>query len=257
VSRTRTLVLLRHGESIWNAANRFAGWVDVPLSERGRTEARRSGELLRDSGLLPEVVHTSLLRRAVSTADIALDVADRHWVPVRRTWRLNERHYGALQGQNRERIRAEFGDTRFRRWRRGYDVAPPPIAPGSPFGQDSDPRYAELGVQVPSAESLADVLKRLLPYWKSGISPDLRVGRTVLVVAHGNVLRALIKHLDGLSGEEVTSMCIPTGVPLRYDLTQELRPVVAGGVRLDATGAQTRRGVRCDRTSDGRRALGP
>lgn len=139
-------MLLRHGESIWNAANRFASWVDVPLSELGWTEARRSGELLRDSGLLPEVVHTSLLRRAVSTADIALDVADRHWIPVRRTWQLNERHYGALQGHNRERIRAEFGDDRFRRWRRAYDVAPPPIAPDSPFGQDSDPRYAELGV---------------------------------------------------------------------------------------------------------------
>jgi 2,3-bisphosphoglycerate-dependent phosphoglycerate mutase len=234
VNRTGTLVLLRHGESIWNAADRFAGWVDVPLSEQGRTEARQAGELLRDCGALPDVVHTSLLRRAVSTADLALDVADRHWIPVGRTWRLNERHYGALQGQSREHIRAEFGDELFGRWRRAYDVAPPPIAPGSPFGQDSDPRYAELRVGVPSAESLADVLRRLLPYWRSYISPGLRIGRTVLVVAHGNVLRALIKHLDGLSGEEVVSLSIPTGIPLRYDLTEDLRPAVSGGVRLRA-----------------------
>jgi 2,3-bisphosphoglycerate-dependent phosphoglycerate mutase len=234
MSRTGILVLLRHGESVWNAENRFAGWVDVPLSGLGRTEARRAGELLRDSRILPNMVHTSLLRRAVSTACIALDVADGHWIPVGRTWRLNERHYGALQGHDRERIRAEFGDDRFRRWRRGYDDAPTLIAPGSPYGQDADPRYTELGVQVPSAELLADVQDRLLPYWRSDISPALRVGRTVLVVANGNVLRALIKHLDGLSDDEVTSISIPTGIPVRYDLTEELRPVVIGGVRLHA-----------------------
>ena len=213
-----TLVLLRHGESIWNADDRFAGWTDIPLSDVGRKEAAECGALLARTGLLPDVVHTSFLRRAIATADIALDVADRHWIPVRRTWRLNERHYGALEGHGREEIRARFGDELFTAWRRSYDVAPPPTdRPGA------DPRYRALGVDVPSSESLRDVLARLLPYWKSAICADLRAGRTVLVVAHGNVLRVLISHLERIPPDALRDITVPTGRPLRYELSHELQ----------------------------------
>ncbi|OQO90941.1 phosphoglyceromutase [Saccharomonospora piscinae] len=231
-----TLVLLRHGQSTWNAENLFTGWVDVPLSELGEQEARRGGELLVDAGLLPDVVHTSLLRRAISTANLALDVADRHWIDVRRDWRLNERHYGALQGKDKKQTLAEFGEEQFMLWRRSYDTPPPPIEPGAEYGQDADPRYAGLGAELPATECLKDVVARLLPYWESSIVPDLRAGRTVLVAAHGNSLRALVKHLDGISDADIAGLNIPTGIPLRYDLADsdgDLRPTNPGGTYLD------------------------
>ncbi|WP_236789806.1 phosphoglyceromutase [Amycolatopsis sp. GM8] len=230
-----TLVLLRHGQSTWNAENLFTGWVDVPLSETGQAEARKGGELLAQNGLLPDVVHTSLLRRAISTANIALDVADRHWIGVRRDWRLNERHYGALQGKNKKQVRDEFGDEQFMLWRRSYDVPPPPIERGSEFSQDTDPRY---DADAPLSECLKDVVARLLPYWESAIVPDLRAGKNVLVAAHGNSLRALVKHLDGISDEAIAELNIPTGIPLRYDLTEDLKPVTAGGEYLDPDAAK-------------------
>ncbi|MDV6012613.1 phosphoglyceromutase [Haloechinothrix sp. LS1_15] len=233
-----TLVLLRHGESTWNAENLFTGWVDVPLSERGEQEAQRGGLLLAEHGLLPDVVHTSLLRRAIATANIALDAADRHWIDVRRDWRLNERHYGALQGKNKKQTMEEFGEEQFMRWRRSYDTPPPPIEKGSEFSQDADPRYADLAGEVPLTECLADVVARLVPYWESAIVADLREGKTVLVAAHGNSLRALVKHLDGISESEIVGLNIPTGIPLRYDLDDDLAPTVAGGTYLDPAAAE-------------------
>ncbi|HJT02345.1 MAG TPA: phosphoglyceromutase [Pseudonocardiaceae bacterium] len=231
-----TLVLLRHGESEWNAKNLFTGWVDVPLSPRGDREAVRSGELMHQAELLPDVVHTSLLRRAITSAHLALDAADRHWIPVRRDWRLNERHYGALQGMDKAQVREEYGDEQFARWRRSYDIQPPPIDPGSEFSQDGDPRYAEL--EVPRTECLADVVTRMLPYWEASIVPDLRAGYTVLVVAHGNSLRALVKYLDDLDAQTVVGLNIPTGIPLRYDLDDRLRPLTPGGTYLDPEAAR-------------------
>jgi 2,3-bisphosphoglycerate-dependent phosphoglycerate mutase len=230
-----TLVLLRHGESVWNAENLFTGWVDVPLSEKGEGEARRGGELLREAGLLPDVVHTSLLRRAISTANLSLDVADRHWIPVRRDWRLNERHYGALQGKNKKQTLETYGEEQFMLWRRSYDTPPPPIELGTEFSQDSDPRYA--GIDIPRTECLKDVVARMLPYWDEAIVPDLRTGKTVLVAAHGNSLRALVKHLDGVSEEAIAGLNIPTGIPLRYDLDEELTPTNPGGTYLDPAAA--------------------
>jgi 2,3-bisphosphoglycerate-dependent phosphoglycerate mutase len=232
-----SLVLLRHGESVWNAENLFTGWVDVPLSEKGLAEAARGGVLLREAGLLPDIVHTSLLRRAISTANIALDRADRHWIPVRRDWRLNERHYGALQGKNKKQTLEEYGEEQFMLWRRSYDIPPPEIELGTEFSQDADPRYADLGASVPRTECLKDVVARLLPYWESAIVPDLRAGRTVLVAAHGNSLRALVKHLDGVSDEAIAGLNIPTGIPLRYDLDSQLRPTNPGGTYLDPNAA--------------------
>ena len=224
-----TLILLRHGESDWNQKNLFTGWVDVDLNAKGEAEARRGGELLRDAGLLPDVVHTSLLRRAIRTANIALDVADRHWLPVRRSWRLNERHYGALQGKDKTQVRDEFGDEQFMLWRRSYDQPPPPLADDDEFSQVRDPRYGDLLESVPRTECLKDVVARLLPYWYDAIVPDLRGGRTVLVAAHGNSLRALIKYLDGMSDEAVVALNVPTGIPLRYELdATTLRPTGPG-----------------------------
>ncbi|CAM4123557.1 phosphoglyceromutase [Kibdelosporangium persicum] len=230
-----TLVLLRHGESVWNAQNLFTGWVDVPLSEKGVKEAERGGQLLRDADILPDIVHTSLLRRAISTANIALDVADRHWIPVRRDWRLNERHYGALQGKNKKQTLDEFGEEQFMLWRRSYDTPPPPIELGSEFSQDADTRYTD--IEVPRTECLKDVVARFLPYWESAVVPDLRAGKTVLLAAHGNSLRALVKHLDGISEEAIAGLNIPTGIPLRYDLDDDLKPVTAGGTYLDPDAA--------------------
>ncbi len=220
-----TLVLLRHGQSVWNAENRFTGWVDVPLSETGEQEARRGGELLRAEGLLPDVVHTSLLRRAISTANLALDVFDRHWIPVRRDWRLNERHYGGLQGKNKKQTSEAFGEEQFMLWRRSYDVPPPPIEAGSEFSQDGDPRYADLGAAMPATECLADVVARFLPYWESAIVPDIRAGGLVLLAAHGNSLRALVKHLDGISDDDIAELNIPTGNPLVYELDEHMAPM--------------------------------
>ncbi|MFF5986108.1 phosphoglyceromutase [Prauserella flavalba] len=233
-----TLVLLRHGQSTWNAENLFTGWVDVPLSELGEGEARRGGELLAETGLLPDVVHTSLLRRAISTANIALDVADRHWIEVKRDWRLNERHYGALQGKNKKQTLDEFGEEQFMLWRRSYDTPPPPIEPGSEYSQDGDARYAGLGGDRPLTECLKDVVARMLPYWDSAIVPDLRAGKNVLVAAHGNSLRALVKHLDGISDSDIAGLNIPTGIPLRYDLDADLKPTNPGGTYLDPEAAK-------------------
>ncbi|WP_426565275.1 phosphoglyceromutase [Angustibacter sp. McL0619] len=232
-----TLILLRHGESEWNARNLFTGWVDVALSDKGEAEARRGGELLRDRGLLPDVVHTSLLRRAITSANIALDVADRHWINVRRSWRLNERHYGALQGKDKKQTLDEYGDEQFMLWRRSYDVPPPMLDDDSEFSQSRDPRYADLGAAAPRTECLADVLERFLPYWHNGIVPDLRDGKVVLVAAHGNSLRALVKHLDGISDDDIAGLNIPTGMPLVYQLDAELTPLEAGGEYLDPAAA--------------------
>ena len=235
---TGTLVLLRHGESEWNKANLFTGWVDVALSENGRAEAARGGELLVEHGLLPDVAHTSVLKRAISTAELALAAADRQWIPVKRSWRLNERHYGALQGKDKAATLAEYGEEQFMTWRRSYDVPPPPIEAGSEYAQDGDARYLMLPPEVrPTTECLADVVVRMLPYWYDSIVPDLRAGATVLVAAHGNSLRALVKHLDGMGEDEVVGLNIPTGVPLRYDLDEDLRPVRPGGEYLDPAAA--------------------
>jgi 2,3-bisphosphoglycerate-dependent phosphoglycerate mutase len=234
---TYTLVLLRHGESVWNAENLFTGWVDVALSDRGREEARRGGEQLRDAGILPDVVHTSLLRRAISTADIGLDVADRHWIPVHRHWRLNERHYGALQGKNKKQTLDQYGEEQFMLWRRSFDVPPPPLDDDSEFSQADDVRYAGLGDELPRTECLKDVIARLLPYWDGSIADDLRAGQTVLVAAHGNSLRGIVKHLDGISDDDIAGLNIPTGMPLVYELGDDLTPTVTGGRYLDPDAA--------------------
>jgi 2,3-bisphosphoglycerate-dependent phosphoglycerate mutase len=236
---TGTLILLRHGESEWNAKNLFTGWVDVGLSAKGRDEATRGGELLRDAGLLPDVVHTSVLRRAISTAELALDACDRMWVPVRRSWRLNERHYGALQGKDKAEIRQRYGEDQFMTWRRSYDTPPPPIDDGDEWSQAGDPRYAALPPELmPRTECLADVVDRLLPYWYDAIVPDLQAGSTVLVAAHGNSLRAMVKHLDDVAEDEIAGLNIPTGIPLRYDLDEAMRPVERGGTYLDPEAAR-------------------
>jgi 2,3-bisphosphoglycerate-dependent phosphoglycerate mutase len=233
---TATLVLLRHGESEWNALNLFTGWVDVDLTDKGRAEAVRGGELMVDHGLLADVVYTSLLRRAINTANLALDRADRHWIPVRRDWRLNERHYGALQGLDKAATKAKYGEEQFMAWRRSYDTPPPPIEVGSKYSQDSDPRYADIA-GGPLTECLADVVARFVPYFTEAIVPDLRAGKTVLIAAHGNSLRALVKFLDGMSDADVVGLNIPTGIPLRYDLDADLRPLVVGGTYLDPEAA--------------------
>ncbi|MEV6344539.1 phosphoglyceromutase [Actinoplanes sp. NPDC051851] len=236
---TGTLVLLRHGNSEWNAKNLFTGWVDVDLDAKGEDEARRGGELLKEQNVLPDVVHTSLLRRAIRTSEIALHITDRHWIPVKRSWRLNERHYGALQGKDKKQTLETYGEEQFMLWRRSYDVPPPPIEDDSEFSQAADPRYASLPPEIkPKAECLKDVLERALPYWYDAIVPDLRAGKTVLVAAHGNSLRAIVKHLDGISDEAIAKLNIPTGIPLRYDLDADLRPVTAGGTYLDPQAAK-------------------
>ncbi|GAA3573450.1 phosphoglyceromutase [Microlunatus spumicola] len=226
---TSTLILLRHGESEWNAKNLFTGWVDVDLNAKGEAEAQRGGELLVEAGLLPDVVHTSLLKRAIRTAQIALMTAERHWVPTRRSWRLNERHYGALQGKDKKETLAEFGEEQFMVWRRSYDVPPPPIDRDDPYANFHDPRYASLPPDArPATECLKDVLLRALPYWYDAIVPDLQAGKVTLVAAHGNSLRAIVKHLDQIGDAEVVSLNIPTGIPLVYELDDDLRPTGPG-----------------------------
>src|SRR6476619_1307557 len=233
-----TLVLLRHGQSDWNEKNLFTGWVDVGLTAKGEQEARRGGELLVERDLLPDVVHTSVMRRAIQTAQIALDAADRMWLPVRRSWRLNERHYGALQGKDKKQTLEEFGEEQFMLWRRSYDTPPPPLADDDTYSQVGDPAYAALPDEVlPRTECLADVVDRMLPYWYDAIVPDLRAGSTVLVAAHGNSLRALVKHLDDMSEEAVVGLNIPTGIPLVYRLDEHLRPMQRGGEYLDPEAA--------------------
>ena len=234
---TYKLILLRHGESDWNAKNLFTGWVDVPLTDKGRAEAVHGGELLKEAGLLPDVVHTSLLRRAIMTANIALDAAERHWIPVKRNWRLNERHYGALQGKNKAETLATYGEEQFMIWRRSFDTPPPAIEPGSEWSQDGDPRYADLGDEAPRTECLKDVIERFLPYWEDAVVPDLRDGKTVLLAAHGNSLRAVVKHLDGISDDDIVGLNIPTGMPLYYELDENLQPVTRGGRYLDPEAA--------------------
>jgi 2,3-bisphosphoglycerate-dependent phosphoglycerate mutase len=238
----RTLVLLRHGESEWNSKGLFTGWVDVGLSGTGAQEAAHGGALLAQSGLRPQTVHTSVLTRAIQTANIALEEAGLLWLPVKRSWRLNERHYGALQGKDKAATRREFGDEQFMLWRRSYDVPPPPIADDDEYSQAGDPRYAGLPPEArPRTECLKDVMARMLPYWYDAIVPDLgRDGpenHTVLVVAHGNSLRALVKHLDGISDEAIAALNIPTGIPLVYELDEAFKPVTRGGWYLDPEAA--------------------
>ena len=233
---TSTLILLRHGQSQWNATNQFTGWVDVDLTDKGRAEAVRAGELIAQEDRLPDVLYTSLLRRAIITAHLALDAADRLWIPVHRDWRLNERHYGALQGLDKAETKAKYGDEQFMLWRRSYDTPPPPIERGSTYSQDADPRYADID-GGPLTECLADVIARFVPYYEQEIVGDLRAGRTVLIAAHGNSLRALVKYLDGMSDEDVVGLNIPTGIPLRYDLDADLKPLVPGGRYLDPDAA--------------------
>lgn len=230
-----TLILLRHGESQWNEKNLFTGWVDVDLTDKGRAEAVRGGKLLVEQGVLPDVLYTSLLRRAITTANLALDAADRHWIPVQRDWRLNERHYGALQGLDKAETLAKYGQDQFMTWRRSYNTPPPPIEAGSTYSQDGDPRYA--GIDAPLTECLADVVKRFVPYFEQAIVPDLKAGKTVLIVAHGNSLRALVKYLDGMSDDDITGLNIPTGIPLKYELDENLKPTVPGGEYLDPEAA--------------------
>ncbi|GHG98754.1 2,3-bisphosphoglycerate-dependent phosphoglycerate mutase [Streptomyces lanatus] len=234
----RTLILLRHGESDWNSKNLFTGWIDVDLTAHGEEQALLGGKALAAAGLLPTRVHTSVLTRAVRTGTLAMEGAGHPWVPTDRHWRLNERHYGALQGREKAAVLREFGEDQFHLWRRSYDAAPPPVAEGSPGDVSSDPRYSGLPRDLlPRTESLADVTARLLPYWHDAIVPDLRPGHTVLVVAHSNSLRALVAHLDRLTREELLTLNIPTGMPLRYDLGEDLVPLVRGGRYLDLDAA--------------------
>ncbi|CAM3942345.1 phosphoglyceromutase [Helcobacillus massiliensis] len=235
---THTLILLRHGQSDWNEKNLFTGWVDVPLTAQGEKEAVNGGRLIKEAGLLPDVVHTSLLRRAISTANLALNEADRHWIPVKRDWRLNERHYGALQGLDKAETLEKYGEEQFMAWRRSFDTPPPNIEADSEFAQDNDPRYQGLGDEMPHAEALKQVIDRFLPYWESSIKPDLADGKTVLVAAHGNSLRALVKYLDDISDEDIAGLNIPTGQPLVYTLDEDFRPTVRGGEYLDAEAAR-------------------
>ena len=235
---TYTLVLLRHGESDWNAKNLFTGWVDVPLTDKGRDEAARGGRLIEEAGLLPDLLHTSVLRRAISTADLALDACDRHWIPVKRSWRLNERHYGALQGKDKKATLEEYGEEQFMLWRRSYDTPPPPIDDHDEWSQTGSSAYADLADEIlPRTECLADVVARMLPYWYDAIVPDLRTGRTVCVTAHGNSLRALVKHLDDMSEDDVVGLNISTGIPLVYRLDEHLHPTQRGGEYLDPEAA--------------------
>lgn len=219
------LVLLRHGQSTWNLENLFTGWYDADLTEKGRAEASAAGPAMIDAGVSPDVVHTSRQVRAIRTANLALDAMDRLWVPVRRSWRLNERHYGTLQGLDKKQTTEKYGKDQVFEWRRSYDTPPPALGLDDERHPRFDPRYADLPPDVlPASECLADVVARMLPYWYDGIVPDLRAGRTVLIVAHGNSLRALIKHLDGISDADIAELNLPTGVPIRYELDDDMVP---------------------------------
>ena len=225
-ARVPTLVLLRHGQSAWNATNQFTGWVDCGLTPQGIDEAVAGGVLLAKAGILPDVLHTSLQDRAIHSAELALRAIDRSWIPVHRSWRLNERHYGDLTGLDKAATREKFGDEQLHAWRRGYDTPPPPIADDNPHNPNDDPRYADLD-EVPRTECLADVVERLGPWWEESAAPDLNAGRTVLVTAHGNSLRALCKLLDGISDDDIADLNLPTGTPIVYELGDDLRPVDA------------------------------
>ncbi|NLB47505.1 MAG: phosphoglyceromutase [Microbacteriaceae bacterium] len=218
---TNTLILLRHGQSEWNEKNLFTGWVDVRLTEKGRSEAAAAGTLLAEASMLPDVLHTSLLSRAIQTANLALDSADRLWIPVRRSWRLNERHYGALQGLDKAETLQKYGEAHFMEWRSSSDTPPPSLDDSSEWWQATDPRDAGIDGERPRTECLKDVIDRLIPYWNTEIVPDLNSGKTVLVTAHGNSLRALVKHLEGISDEDIAALNIPTGMPLAYEINAD------------------------------------
>jgi 2,3-bisphosphoglycerate-dependent phosphoglycerate mutase len=223
---THRVVLLRHGQSTWNEQNLFTGWFDAPLTAAGEDEARRGGRLLGEAGVLPDVVHTSLQTRAIRTAELSLAELDRSWIPVRRHWRLNERHYGDLQGRDKAETAEKYGLDQVQVWRRSYDTPPPPLEPTDERSAHHDARYASLAPElIPASECLKDVVARMMPYWFDGIIPDLRAGMVVLVAAHGNSLRALVKHLQGIPDDEIAGLNIPTGQPLVYDLDDRMHPV--------------------------------
>jgi 2,3-bisphosphoglycerate-dependent phosphoglycerate mutase len=232
------LILLRHGQSQWNAKNLFTGWVDVALSSQGEAEAKRAGELLKEKNLLPDVLHTSLLTRAIHTAEIALGACERKWIPVSRSWRLNERHYGALQGKDKAATLKEYGEEQFKLWRRSFDTPPPAIADSDQYSQASDVRYKDLGPELPKTECLKDVVKRLMPYLDNEIANDLRQAETVLVVAHGNSIRAIVKHLACISDSDIAEVNIPTGIPLLYRFDDDFEPIVKEGEYLDPEAAK-------------------
>jgi 2,3-bisphosphoglycerate-dependent phosphoglycerate mutase len=232
------LILLRHGQSQWNAKNLFTGWVDVALSSQGEAEAKRAGELLKEKNLLPDVLHTSLLTRAIHTAEIALGACERKWIPVSRSWRLNERHYGALQGKDKTATLKEYGEEQFKLWRRSFDTPPPAIADSDQYSQASDIRYKDLGPDLPKTECLKDVVKRLMPYLDNEIAMDLRQGKTVLVVAHGNSIRAIVKHLACISDSDIAEVNIPTGIPLLYRFDDDFEPIIKEGEYLDPEAAK-------------------
>ena len=232
------LVLLRHGQSTWNLENRFTGWTDVDLTAQGHAEAHAAAKLLDDGGYTFDIAYTSVLKRAIRTLWVVMDDMDLMWIPVVRDWRLNERHYGALQGKDKAQTLAEFGEEQFMLWRRSYDTPPPALEDGTEFSQSDDPRYASIPPELrPRTECLKDVVVRMLPYWYDGIVPDLLAGRTVLVAAHGNSLRALVKHLDGISDADIAGLNIPTGIPLSYELDADFKPVTKGGKYLDPEAA--------------------
>ena len=232
------LILLRHGQSQWNAKNLFTGWGDVALSSQGEAEAKRAGELLKEKNLLPDVLHTSLLTRAIHTAEIALGACERKWIPVSRSWRLNERHYGALQGKDKAATLKEYGEEQFKLWRRSFDTPPPAIADSDQYSQASDIRYKDLGPDLPKAECLKDVVERLMPYLDNEIAKDLRQAKTVLVVAHGNSIRAIVKHLACISDSDIAEVNIPTGIPLLYRFDDDFEPIIKEGEYLDPEAAK-------------------
>ena len=232
------LILLRHGESEWNAKNLFTGWVDVALSDKGRAEATRGGQLLKEANLLPDVLHTSLLTRAINTADIALASAGVVGIPIKRSWRLNERHYGALQGKDKAATIKEYGAEQFQLWRRSFDVPPPPIADDDQYSQKNDPKYANLDGPLPKTECLKDVVARVIPYLNDEIKSDLVSGQVVLITAHGNSIRAIVKYLDDISDTDIAGVNIPTGIPLLYELNESFKPITKGGRYLDPEAAK-------------------
>jgi 2,3-bisphosphoglycerate-dependent phosphoglycerate mutase len=232
------LILLRHGQSQWNAKNLFTGWVDVALSSQGEAEAKRAGDLLKEKNLLPDVLHTSLLTRAIHTAEIALGACERKWIPVSRSWRLNERHYGALQGKDKAATLKEYGQEQFKLWRRSFDTPPPAIADSDQYSQAGDIRYKDLGPELPKTECLKDVVKRLMPYLDNEIAKDLRQAKTVLVVAHGNSIRAIVKHLACISDSDIAEVNIPTGIPLLYRFDDDFEPIIKEGEYLDPEAAK-------------------
>jgi len=232
------LILLRHGESEWNAKNLFTGWVDVELSEKGLVEAARGGQLLKEANSLPDVLHTSLLKRAIDTADIALTNCGRTGIPTKRSWRLNERHYGALQGKDKAATLKEYGEEQFQLWRRSFDVPPPAIADDDQYSQKNEEKYANLGEQLPKTECLKDVVARVVPYLTGEVMDDLKGGKTVLITAHGNSIRAIVKFLDAISDVDIAGVNIPTGIPLLYELNEKFEPITKGGRYLDPEAAK-------------------